>query len=258
LHRRLTEKGVYNTYPSANFLIEHSVSMLCPLTELQLLMMGATMNLVNSICIDGWAGSGKTTLSIQLASLLLMPVIHTGVIYREITRIGIKHRISHENSEALISTIADATESAVIFYDAEVSFNECKSIFNQHVDAQVPRYASNIRLREKVVTELRELVNRVGPAILEGRDTSFSIAPESRYKIYLKCTANNDERLTVNAITRNRADNIFLKEKCSPTSSSLVIDTDRLPREETLKASMDIARKHPNFTTVNLFYPSSC
>ncbi|MHB1591987.1 MAG: (d)CMP kinase, partial [Sulfuricella sp.] len=124
-----------------------------------------------SICLDGWSGSGKTSLAIKLSNLLRLPVVHTGMIYRSITAIALRERC----------VLSDLPALAVRVFAEEAILSGCLSwpeahalgyeeIWADAVSQSVSDVACVVGVRTAVKEAVRAFLASHGPAIVEGRD----------------------------------------------------------------------------------------
>ncbi len=134
-----------------------------------------------SIAIDGPAGSGKSTIANELAKLLNITYINTGLMYRAIAILAFGTQCEED-----IAAIAGATNfefgRAGEFIVNGVDFlDEVKS------PAIVPAAAKIAvigEVRQIICKKLKPLAQESG-LIVEGRDTGTNILPNADWKFYV-------------------------------------------------------------------------
>jgi len=149
------------------------------------------------ITIDGPAGSGKSTVSAQLAEKLRFLHLNSGLLYRAIARAAKENAISYENESGLVS-LARA---------AEFDFNLDPSDFRTRVELKFPAlgdyslHADDLHAEEwsrgaSVIGTLPDLRAALSAAqrklgesfsmVLEGRDAGSVVFPNADFKFYLE------------------------------------------------------------------------
>lgn len=149
------------------------------------------------ITIDGPAGSGKSTVSAQLAEKLGFLHLNSGLLYRAIARAAKENSISYENESRLVS-LAKA---------AEFDFNLDPSDFRTRVELKFPslgdyslhadelhaeewsRGASVIGTLPHLRVALSDAQRKLGESysmVLEGRDAGSVVFPNADFKFYLE------------------------------------------------------------------------
>jgi cytidylate kinase len=150
------------------------------------------MDLPKIVAIDGPAASGKTTVANLLAEKWGYLLFDTGVMYRAVTWLALKCKISPKDEEA-VSTLAeriqidvtppsldDGREYDVLADGVDVTWK----IRNARVDKKVSRVSAYPRVREALTIQQRRIGLR-GKVIMVGRDIGTVVLPEADLKIYL-------------------------------------------------------------------------
>lgn len=148
-----------------------------------------------TLAIDGPVGSGKGTLSLELAKELDALYLYTGGMYRALALACLRSGIDLNNKKDVLSVLEnisiDVKTQALgpkVFLSGEDITDE---IFRPEVGNAVPIVAAIPEVRKKMVTLQKELV-KDSRAVVEGRDISTVVAPNAELKIYL--TADVEER----------------------------------------------------------------
>ena len=141
------------------------------------------------ITLDGPSGTGKSTLTKEIAKALGFSLLNTGMLYRALTYYLFTNNIL-PNSEEL-KKIIDSTKIDIIFVNNEqrVIINGddyTKYINDIIVQKNVSLYSVIPCFREKVTNVFRESVNN-NNIVVEGRDIGTVVFPNAEYKFYVVC-----------------------------------------------------------------------
>lgn len=143
------------------------------------------------IAIDGPAASGKSSTASAVARRLGWVHIDSGALYRALTWIAGARALERDTAiiaaaESLhLSLHCDSGES-VVRVDGVGDVDA--QIRSADVTARVSAIAALPRIREWVNAELRRTAERVGGAVIDGRDIGTVVFPDAALKIYLVAT----------------------------------------------------------------------
>lgn len=140
------------------------------------------------VAIDGPAGSGKGTVTKRIAKELGFINLDTGVTYRCVALQALRDKLSIKDEEEIIKlannieiTIDSNGNEDIIFLNGE---DVSKDIRTKEVTDIVSQVSSIIPVREKMVEVQRNLAKGKN-VIVEGRDITTVVFPNSELKIYL-------------------------------------------------------------------------
>lgn len=210
----------------------------------------------NIIAIDGPAASGKSTLAQRLASHLRYLYFDTGVMYRALTWIVLKRKISLEDEQA-ITRLAEELDIDVLppsksdgrFYDVMVNGEDITwEIRRPEVDANVSVVSAYAGVRRALSSQQRRIGLR-GRVVMVGRDIGTVVLPEADVKIYLDASVEQramrrykelsarGEQVNLEAILQamRRRDEIDSTRNVSPlrpAPDALVLNTDHLDADQ--------------------------
>lgn len=144
--------------------------------------------LVQVVALDGPAGTGKSTVSRELARALGWRFVDTGATYRAATlavvRAGIDPRDGDKVlavvEQARIVLITDPASPSVQLDDEDVS----AQIRTEQVTSQVSAVSALPAVRQLLIAVQREAMGLTG-AVVEGRDIATVVAPRAGLKVYL-------------------------------------------------------------------------
>ncbi|WP_282852750.1 (d)CMP kinase [Gulosibacter sediminis] len=153
------------------------------------------------VAIDGPAGSGKSTVSREVARRLGWQLLDTGSVYRAITWFGLQRGADLDDARAIIALMPafldawrlslDPDESWVRVGDDDITGD----IRTTEISANVSKVARLIPVREAVNERFRKLLfgSAAAGIVAEGRDITTVVAPDANVRILL--TADEAERI---------------------------------------------------------------
>lgn len=140
------------------------------------------------VAIDGPAGSGKGTVTKQVADRLNLINIDTGAMYRCVTLNALKEGITsteiHKIEEMLKKIeiqLQKEEGQLVVFLNGE---DVSKQIRTPEVDEYVAKFSALKCVRDKITPMQREM-GKTGNMIMEGRDIGTTVFPDANIKFYL-------------------------------------------------------------------------
>jgi len=152
------------------------------------------MNKKLIVAIDGPAGSGKSTTAKLLANKLKYLYLDTGAMYRAITFLALKNKIT--NNEEKIVALLEHTNIELTYTDGnscvfadQVELSE--EIRSLEVNSNVSN-VSKIKKVRQILVEKQRLIGASGGIVMEGRDIGTVVFPNADAKFFL--TATIDER----------------------------------------------------------------
>ncbi|MBU4376281.1 MAG: (d)CMP kinase [Candidatus Omnitrophica bacterium] len=149
------------------------------------------------VAIDGPAGSGKSTVSKEVAKKLGLIYVDTGAMYRALTLKAVRNKIDLNDPKALIDLAKKTDIRLVAGGDSRL----CVKLDGEDVSGEIrtPFVTNNVKyiagikgVREEMVNLQRKAAMGKG-AVLEGRDIGTIVFPDADIKIYLD--ASIDERV---------------------------------------------------------------
>jgi len=135
------------------------------------------------VAIDGPAGSGKSTISKQIAHKLDMTHIDTGAMYRAVTLLAIENQIDL-NDEAqyyFLENVNITYKDDHIYVDNRIVEKEIRS---KAVTDNVSLVSSFPYVRKKLV-EIQQQLGQTNNIIMDGRDIGTVVLPNADLKIFL-------------------------------------------------------------------------
>ena len=197
------------------------------------------------IAVDGYASTGKTTLSKKIAKYLKFVHIDTGSMYRAFTLFAIenglyKKEIFNKNKlEDLLNNISFSfsNNNDLLFKNSVIS-NDIRSTI---VSDYVSKIASLKIVRKYMVNYQRDLVIKKN-CVVEGRDIGSVVFPKANVKFFMDADVKvrakrrydelmkNHKNISYNSVLKNvtnrdKKDTNRLIAPLKKVSDSIIIDT---------------------------------
>ena len=138
------------------------------------------------VTLDGPAGTGKSTVSKQVASRLGLPRLDTGAFYRAAGLAVLRAGVDVDDHRAVADVVAgislDQSDGRMLLDGADVS----EEIRTQAVTEASSRVSIHPEVRGLLVVYQREWVARhANRAVVEGRDIGSVVFPDAGVRVYL-------------------------------------------------------------------------
>ena len=213
----------------------------------------------NIIAIDGPAGSGKSTVAVELARRLGYLHLNTGAMYRALTLKALNNNLAADNQQSI----------AGLLHDTTISFERCadstqkvllddKDVTFEIRNAEVARNVSVVSLYPEVrdfMVRLQREIARGNKVVSEGRDTTTVVFPDAEHKFYLdadvkirakRCLKDFEARGVEMSLDQmiedlQRRDRIDSTREISPLKISpdaTIIDTSNLTADQVVEKLM--------------------
>jgi len=151
------------------------------------------------VAIDGPAGSGKSTSAKIVAQKLGYLYIDTGAMYRAITLLSIKNKISKDED---VVKLADKIDIKLDFVDGETKVkvddqDVTREIRTREVNSLVSEISKIEGVRKILVKKQREMSDGNRGIVMEGRDIGTIVFPEADVKIFMTASieARSERRM---------------------------------------------------------------
>lgn len=221
------------------------------------------------VAVDGPSGSGKSSVSRQVAARLGLAYLDTGAMYRAATWWCLDQGVPLADTDAVARAVAamnlrmGCDPAAPTVHVGEIDVGE--AIRDPQISAQVSQVAVNLevradlraRQRAAIGTELRPDGVSAGRGIVaEGRDITTVVAPDADVRVLL--TASEDARLarrslevhgnagadavaaTRDQVLRRDADDSTVVEFRTAADGVVTIDSTSLTFDQTVDAVLTV------------------
>ena len=200
------------------------------------------------IAVDGPGGSGKSTVSRQLAQRLGWLHLDTGAFYRAATLAVLRAGVAIAADSEITETVRVRTflqEGGRMCLDGEDVSHEIRS---PEVTAAVSAVSALPKVRKMMVAQQRAWVAEHGrDVVVEGRDIGTVVFPEADLKIWLSASA--EERARRRALQtgedpavvmqeldrRDRADSGRKVSPLRPAEDAVLMDTTGMTVDEVVQ-----------------------
>jgi cytidylate kinase len=142
------------------------------------------------IAIDGPAGSGKSTIAKLLAEKMDFTYINSGNLYRAITLGCLRAKIDISDSEKVIEfakNIKISYQKDQVFLDGE---NVTPLLHTDEIDRNSSPLSAIVPVRRMVNDLIRSLAEGRN-VVVEGRDMTTVVFPDTPYRFYLDASADS-------------------------------------------------------------------
>ncbi|GAB3275774.1 hypothetical protein GCM10027449_14860 [Sinomonas notoginsengisoli] len=150
------------------------------------------------VAIDGPSGSGKSSISKEVARRLRLAYLDTGAMYRAVAWDCLARGVDLDDGAAVeaaakgldleLSTSADAEYVRVRGMDVSAAIREPR------ISSSVSAVATNLGVRDELIRRQRAIIAAHGRRIVvEGRDITSVVAPDAEVRLLL--TASEEARM---------------------------------------------------------------
>jgi CMP/dCMP kinase len=215
------------------------------------------------VAVDGPSGSGKSSVSREVARRLGLRYLDTGAMYRALTWWALEQGTDLDDTAAVarlarelpleVSTSSSGTVAVVAGRDVTAAIREPR------ITRVVSAVATNLDVRAELVRRQREIA-APGGIVVEGRDITTVVAPDAEVRVLL--TASQQARLARRALEVHGSDDdraieatrdqVVTRDARDSTVADFVaardgvtvIDSSELSFEETVSAVLDAVAAH--------------
>lgn len=216
-------------------------------------------NSIPIITVDGPSGSGKGTLSHELADKLRWHFLDSGAIYRVLAESARRHAVSYDNDKALVAlannldVIFEKRPSRILLEGQDVTL----AIRTEQCGAGASQVAAIPKVREALLGRQRAFQKMPG-LVADGRDMGTVVFPHADLKIFLE--ASPEERakrrqlqlkgqgidvslgtLFTEIAARDKRDRERAVSPLIPAHDAIVLDTTSMSIEEVLDRVLQVA-----------------
>lgn len=214
------------------------------------------------VAVDGPSGSGKSSVSRDVARRLGLRYLDTGSMYRALTWWVLEQGVDPADRDAVARLARDLPlEVRMDPADPGVSVDGTDvtaAIRETRITSAVSAIATNLAVREELVRRQRE-VAEAGGVVIEGRDITTVVAPDAPVRVLL--TASERARLARRALELHGAadeaaldatrDQVLRRDADDSTVAAFheaadgvtVVDSSALTLDETVEAVLGLVEQ---------------
>lgn len=212
------------------------------------------------VAIDGPAGSGKSSVSKQVARRLGYGFLDTGAAYRALAWHALEHGIDTSDSTAVLEVMGDFDYAISLdpdtFWVRVGAADVTAAIREPRVSDAVSGVARVPAVRQSVNTLFRALVAASGRAgvVIEGRDITTVVAPDAPVRILLTAApevraarrsaelAGQDAAAVAAALHKRDASDSAVVDFLTAAPGVEVVDSTHLDFDQTVDAVIGVIR----------------
>ncbi|MCC7165352.1 MAG: (d)CMP kinase [Anaerolineae bacterium] len=221
-----------------------------------------TVNLPQTIAIDGPAASGKSVLAERLAAALGYFYFDTGLMYRAVTNEALSRRIAIADEKA-VTELAGTVEINV--HPASDDARGVVSVDGRDVSAELhrPEVDRNVSVVSayagvrRALTDQQRRIARRGSIIMAGRDIGTIVVPDAGCKIFLTASVEararrrmrdrlergqhvTFEQMRDEILRRDELDSLRSVAPLRAAEDAIELDNSDLTIEETVQRALEI------------------
>ncbi|MCW3494810.1 (d)CMP kinase [Microbacterium sp. SSM24] len=212
------------------------------------------------VAIDGPAGSGKSSVSKQVARRLGYGFLDTGAAYRALAWHALEHGIDTSDSTAVLEVMGDFDYAISLdpdtFWVRVGAADVTAAIREPRVSDAVSGVARVPAVRQSVNTLFRALVTASGRSgvVIEGRDITTVVAPDAPVRILLTAApevraarrsaelAGQDAAAVAAALHKRDASDSAVVDFLTAAPGVEVVDSTHLDFDQTVDAVIGVIR----------------
>lgn len=217
------------------------------------------------VAIDGPAGTGKSTVSRQVAQKSGLIYVDTGAIYRALALDALQNQISLDDEEALFELAKKARIKFEAINQEQHTFVDGSDVTKLIRTEEISQGSSKVgrfpKVRQALLNLQRSLaLSSASGAVLEGRDIGTVVFPDAQLKIFLTASAQERANRRVNQLKRQGQlvsyDDVLkeIKERderdsnrevapLKPASDAIIIDTTMRSQEDVINNILQLIAK---------------
>ncbi len=219
-----------------------------------------------SIAIDGPAGSGKSSVSKEIAKILNIVYIDTGAMYRTVGLYCLRNHINLDNAEEIQKALQNIDMKITLSEGKQTIYLNGEDVTETIRTQQAGKAASDVAViyavREKLVQIQREL-SKGHSVIMDGRDIGTNVLPHATVKIYLNASVEqrtnrrchelmllgkeyDKKRIEYEIIQRDENDKNRKYNPLKKAEDAIEIDNSNMDMEQTIKTILNIIKQKIN------------
>jgi CMP/dCMP kinase len=216
------------------------------------------------VAVDGPAGTGKSSVSRELAHALQARYLDTGAMYRIVTLAVLRAGIDLTDQDGVAAVASNTNLSVGFDPDEDRSYLEGEDVSSEIRGDQVTQAVSAVSsvpaVRTRLVDLQRTLAGGPGSVVVEGRDIGTVVLPDADVKIYLTASAEtrarrrNDQNVAAGFIDDydsvladvRRRDHLDSTRAVSPlraASDAVVVDTSEMTESEVIAHLLQLIKQ---------------
>lgn len=213
------------------------------------------------IAIDGPSGSGKSSVSKEVARRLKLAYLDTGAMYRALTWYCLKTGTDLADGAAVEQASKDLalelSTSANVEYVSVTGVDITEEIREPRISSSVSAVATTLGARNELIRRQRQLIEQHHRRmVVEGRDITTVVAPNAEVRMLLTASeearlrrrglqlggTQSQEQLAAQVIHRDAKDSTVVNFT-QAADGVVTLDSSDLDFEETVETALSIVGK---------------
>jgi cytidylate kinase len=213
------------------------------------------------VAIDGPSGSGKSSVSKEVARRLKLAYLDTGAMYRALTWYCLKTGIDLADGAAVEQASKDLplelSTSANVEYVSVAGVDITEEIREPRISSSVSAVATTLGARNELIRRQRQLIEQHHRRmVVEGRDITTVVAPNAEVRMLLTASeearlrrrglqlggTQSQEQLAAQVIHRDAKDSTVVNFT-QAADGVVTLDSSELDFEETVQTALSIVGK---------------
>jgi cytidylate kinase len=213
------------------------------------------------VAIDGPSGSGKSSVSKEVARRLKLAYLDTGAMYRALTWYCLKTGIDLSDGAAVEQASKDLplelSTSANTEYVSVAGVDITEEIREPRISSSVSAVATTLGARNELIRRQRQLIEQHHRRmVVEGRDITTVVAPSAEVRMLLTASeearlrrrglqlggTQSHEQLAAQVIHRDAKDSTVVNFT-QAADGVVTLDSSELDFEETVETALSIVGK---------------
>jgi cytidylate kinase len=213
------------------------------------------------VAIDGPSGSGKSSVSKEVARRLKLAYLDTGAMYRALTWYCLKTGIDLADGAAVEQASKDLplelSTSANAEYVSVAGVDITEEIREPRISSSVSAVATTLGARNELIRRQRQLIEQHHRRmVVEGRDITTVVAPSAEVRMLLTASqearlrrrglqlggTQSQEQLAAQVIHRDAKDSTVVNFT-QAADGVVTLDSSDLDFEETVETALSIVGK---------------
>jgi cytidylate kinase len=213
------------------------------------------------VAIDGPSGSGKSSVSKEVARRLKLAYLDTGAMYRALTWYCLKTGIDLTDGAAVEQASKDLplelSTSASAEYVSVAGVDITEEIREPRISSSVSAVATTLGARNELIRRQRQLIEQHHRRmVVEGRDITTVVAPNAEVRVLLTASeearlrrrglqlggTQSNEQLAAQVIHRDAKDSTVVNFT-QAADGVVTLDSSDLDFEETVETALSIVGK---------------
>lgn len=216
------------------------------------------------VAIDGYSSSGKSTMARQLARETGYTYVDSGAMYRAVTLYALRGGMVSDAKELLVDKLVAALPQIEVGFALAPDGTQYTLLNGEDVEREirlmeVSDMVSPVAAVPEVRRRLTQLQQSYGVdkgIVMDGRDIGTTVFPHAEMKVFVEASPEvraqrrvdelrakgvdvNYDEVYANICERDRIDTTRKESPLRKAEDALVLDNDRLTREEQMQWLLD-------------------